>query len=186
VKTCAVFLRGQERGATASPGTVLARASLAVLLLIAGCTAQPGTVQPQEITKATVCSLDGMLLMDHPGPKGQVHYDQGPPDFFCDTKEMFAIYLRPEQRKRVVGVFTQDMGKADWSRPEGHWIDAKAAFYVFGSTLHGSMGPTVASFAREEDAQAFAKKNGGRVLRFENVTLDLVALDGGVVRDERM
>ena len=186
MKTCAVFRRGQERSATASLSTVLVRASIAIPLLIAGCGDQRGTVQPQEITKATVCSLDGMLLMDHPGPKGQIHYDQGPPDFFCDTKEMFAIYLRPEQRKRVVAVFTQDMGKADWNQPQGYWIDAKAAFYVFGSTRHGSMGPTVASFAREEDAQTFAKKNGGRVLRFESVTLDLVALDGGVVRDERM
>ena len=164
---------------------VFARTWIAVMLA-GGCGDQPAAVRPQDITQATVCALDGMLLMDHPGPKAQVHYDQGPPDFFCDTKEMFAIYLRPEQRKRVVGVFTQDMGKADWNRPEGHWIDAKAAFYVFGSSRHGSMGPTVASFARAEDAQAFAKKHGGKVLRFEGVTLDLVSLDGGVVRDERM
>lgn len=163
----------------------LARAWIA-MLLIAACSDQPKTVQPQEITRETVCALDGMLLMDYPGPKGQIHYDQGPPGFFCDTVEMVASYLRPEQQKRVIAVFTQDMGKAHWSEPRGEWIDAKTGFYVFGSSQHGSMGPTLASFAREEDAHAFAKQYGGKVLRFGELTLDMVALDGGVLRDERM
>ena len=156
------------------------------MLLIVGCSDRDEAVQPQEIAKDTVCALDGMLLMDYPGPKGQIHYDQGPPDFFCDTVETFALYLRPEQQKRVIALFVQDMGKADWTQPRGQWIDAKSAFYVFGSSRHGSMGPTAASFAREEDAQLFAKKHGGKVLRFNEVTLDMVALDGGVLRDERM
>jgi copper chaperone NosL len=163
----------------------LARSSLTVLLIV-GCGAQDQRVQPREITKETVCTLDDMLLMDYPGPKGQIHYAQGPPDFFCDTMEVFALYLRPEQQKRAVAVFVQDMGKADWNQPRGHWIDARTGFYVFGSNRHGSMGPTLASFAREEDAQLFAKKHGGKVLRFNEVTLDMVALDGGVLRDERM
>lgn len=156
------------------------------MLMIAGCSDQAATVEPREITRETTCALDGMLLADYPGPKGQIQYDQGPPDFFCDTMEMISIHLRPEQQKRAVAVFTQDMGRADWNEPRGHWIDAKAAFYVQGSSRHGSMGPTLASFAREEDAQAFAKQYGGKVLLFKEITLDMVALDGGVIRDERM
>jgi len=50
----------------------------------------------------------------------------------------------------------------------------------------GGMGPTLASFAKHEDAQVFAKTNGGKVLRFDEVTIDMVALDGGVLRDETM
>lgn len=152
----------------------------------AGCGEQAKTVAPQEITRSTACALDGMLLADYPGPKGQIHYDQGPPDFFCDTMEMISIYLRPEQQKRAVAVFTQDMGQADWKEPRGHWIDARNAFYVQGSSRRGSMGPTLASFAREEAAQAFAREYGGKVLRFGEITLDMVALDGGVIRDEKM
>ena len=112
-----------------------------------------------------------MLLLDYPGPKAQIHYDQGAPEFFCDTVEMFAIYPRPEQQKRILAVYVQDMGKADWTKPQGHWIDAKMAFYVEGSKLHGSMGPTLGAFAAEKDAQSFAQKEGGRVLRFDQVTL---------------
>ena len=168
----------------------LSRFALAVfvgaLLFVAGCDRQAKTVSPQEIANDTACALDGMLLMDYPGPKAQLHYDQGDPDFFCDTMEMFAIYLRPEQKKRVVGLFTQDMGKTDWVKPQGHWIDARTAFYVAGGKRKGSMGPTLASFASNEDAEAFARKYGGKVLRFDEVTIDMVGLDGGVVHDERM
>lgn len=163
-----------------------ALAALMLILLAPGCGEQVKSAQPQQITKETVCALDGMLLADYPGPKGQIHYDQGPPDFFCDTVEMFAIYLRPEQQKRVIALFAQDMGKADWNQPQGNWIDARSGLYVVGSSRKGSMGPTVASFAREEDAQAFAEQYGGKVLRFDQVTIDMVALDGGVLRDERM
>ena len=41
-----------------------------------------------------------------------------------------------------------------------------------------------ASFGSEADAQAFAGKNGGKVLRFDQITIDMVSLDGGVIRDE--
>ena len=64
-------------------------------------------------------------------------YDQGGPEFFCDTVEMFAIYLRPEQKRRIVALYTQDMAKVDWNEPQGRWIDAKTAFYVAGATGRG-------------------------------------------------
>jgi copper chaperone NosL len=141
---------------------------------------------PLEITRDTVCSLDGMILADYPGPKAQIHYDQGPPDFFCDTMELFSISLRPEQQKRVRALYVQDMGKADWNNPQDHWIDARNAFFVHGASKRGSMGPTLASFAREEDAKAFAAQYGGKVLRFTEVTPDMVSLDGGALHDQRM
>ena len=88
------------------------------LAMISGCSDQTGKIEAREIAADTTCSLDGMLLADYPGPKGQIQYDAGPPDFFCDTMEMIAIYLRPEQRKRALAVFTQDMARADWKEPQ--------------------------------------------------------------------
>lgn len=159
---------------------------LAALVVLAACNEAPRTAQAVDFDRNTVCVLDGMTLADFPGPKAQIHYDQGGPEFFCDTREMFSIALRPEQKRRVTGLFTQDMGKADWTRPQGHWIDARTAFYVVGSRLHGSMGPTVASFAGEADAQRFAAGQGGQVLRFDQVTLDMVDLSGGATHDHKM
>lgn len=156
-------------------------------VVLGGCSkSETVAVQPVALTRDTVCSLDGMTLTDYPGPKAQIHYDRGNPDFFCDTIEMFSIYLNPEQQKRVRAVFVQDMAKADWNNPTDHWIDAKTAFYVGGSKSHGSMGPTLASFARENDARAFAAKEGGQVYRFGQITPDMVVLDGGVLKDHKI
>lgn len=166
--------------------TVRLVSAAALLGLLAACGKAPQAVQPAEVTRETACSLDGMLLLDYPGPKAQIHYKEGKPDFFCDTMEMFSIYLQPEQKKRIVAIFTQDMGKAAWDNPRENWIDAKTAYYVQGSKKLGSMGPTLASFARKEDAEAFAKQYGGKVLRFDEITLDMVSLTGGVIHDEKM
>lgn len=161
-------------------------ATTLLLLAVTACGKAEAPAQGAEPTRETSCALDGMLLLDYPGPKGQIVYDKGEVDFFCDTMEMMSIYLQPEQQKRIRGIFTQDMAKAEWQAPRGNWIDARTAFYVLGSKVLGSMGPTLATFARQEDAEAFAKKNGGKVLRFGEITVDMVSLTGGVVHDERM
>lgn len=153
-------------------------------VVLAACNKPAAPVAPQEITAGASCSLDGMSLADFPGPKGQIHYATGNPDFFCDTVEMFSIYLQPEQKKRITGIFTQDMGKTDWEKPQGNWIDAKQALYVLGSKKNGSMGPTLAAFARQQDAESFVTGFGGKVLRFDQVTSDMADLTGGVVHDE--
>ena len=140
-----------------------------------------------EIDQATTCDLDGMLLSDFPGPKAQIHFKgEDKPSFYCDTVEMFNTLLKPEQVKALRAVLVQDMAKADWDQPRGNWFDARTGFYVLGSKLKGSMGPTIASFAQEADAKTFASKNGGRVLRFSDVKLDMVDLSGGAVHDTKM
>ena len=78
------------------------------------------------------------------------------------------------------------MGQADWNNPQDHWIDSKTAFYVLGSKKMGSMGPTLGSFAKEEDAKKFASAYGGKVLKFGEVTPSMVPLDGGALHDQRM
>ncbi|HRP94756.1 MAG TPA: nitrous oxide reductase accessory protein NosL [Rhodocyclaceae bacterium] len=158
--------------------------------LLAACgQASDGTkgVVAVEIDRSTSCALDGMLLADYPGPKAQIHYaNRSEPDFFCDTVEMFHVHLNPEIVQPVRAMFVQDMGKADWDDPRGHWIDARSAWYVHGSSRRGSMGPTLASFADEAGARAFAQEFGGNVLRFDDVTADMVVLDGGALHDSRM
>jgi copper chaperone NosL len=165
--------------------TVRTLRAAALVLALAACSSGP-VPQAIEPGDAATCSLDDMLLADFPGPKGQIVYDRGDPEFFCDTVELVSSYLQPEQQRRVVAIYTQDMGKTAWERPRGQWIDAKSAFYVMGSRKTGSMGPTLATFQLEADAQAFAQANGGRVLRFSEITPAMVAVDGGVVKDGKM
>ena len=164
--------------------------ALAATALAAGCAkpeAGQASTAPVEITAGTSCELDGMLLADYPGPKAQIHFaGQDKPSFFCDTVELFSTLLAGEQVRAVQAVYVQDMGKADWNQPQGHWIDAKTAFYVLGSKRHGSMGPTIGSFAQEADAAKFAAEHGGKVLRFGDIKADMVDLSGGALHDTRM
>jgi len=142
---------------------------------------------PVDFGAATTCDLDGMMLAEYGGPKAQVHYaGLAAPVFFCDTVEMFSALLRPEQQRTVRAVFVQDMAKADWDKPRGHWFDAKTGFYVVGSKRHGAMGPTLPSFAVETDAQGFASRWGGKVLRFAEVRPEMADLGGGAVHDVKM
>lgn len=133
-------------------------ASLALVLalgggVLTGCSdeaVQAQALAPVEIDRATSCELDGMLLIDYAGPKAQIHYaGQEKPSFFCDTVELFNTLLAGEQVRAVRMVYVQDMGKADWEHPEGHWIDAKTAIYVVGSKRHGSMVPPLPVLRRK-------------------------------------
>jgi len=148
---------------------------------------EASALAPVVIDRSTSCELDGMLLADYPGPKAQVFYaGQDKPVFFCDTVELFSTLLAGEQVRVVRAVYVQDMGRADWEHPDGHWIDAKAAVYVLGSTRHGSMGPTIASFAQPADAAQFASAHGGKVLAFADIKPGMADLGGGASHDTKM
>ena len=171
--------------------TLASLGALPSLAGLAGCTQADSqsaqALQPLDIDRTTSCELDGMLLADYPGPKAQVRFAaQAQPSFFCDMVELFSTLLVGEQVRAVQAVYVQDMGQADWNAPQGHWMDAKAAVYVVGGKRHGSMGPTIGSFAQETDAQKFAAEYGGKVLRFADITPAMVDLSGGALHDTRM
>lgn len=153
-------------------------AGIAAILLLAACSPAIQQALAQEPSADTACALDGMVLQDFPGPKAQIQYGEGKPDFYCDLMELFAVVLAPEQKRAVAGLFVQDMGKADWEHPQGHWIAAKSASYVVGSRKSGSMGPTLASFSTAQEATAFAKAEGGKVLPFEQITAAMLTPSG--------
>ena len=171
-------------------GGLAAVAALGALGGLAGCGDKGASAQalaPVEIDRSTSCELDGMLLSDYPGPKAQVHYaGQAQPSFLCDTVELFNTLLAGEQVRAIRAVYVQDMGQAQWEQPVGHWFDAKTGVYVLGSKRHGSMGPTIASFAQEADAVKFAAEYGGKVLRFADIKIDMVDLSGAALHDTRM
>ena len=152
--------------------------SLAAIILLAACSHAATNILPQEPTRDTACALDGMLLLDYPGPKAQMHFAEGKPEFYCDLLDMFRLMLAPEQKRPVSAIFVQDMGKTSWEHPAGNWIDAKTAIYVAGSRKPGSMGATFGSFSSMQDAEAFMHKEGGKILHFDQITLETVNLRG--------
>ena len=154
--------------------------ALAVMAALAACGEAALTAVAQEPTKETACALDGMVLKDFPGSKAQIQYAEGKPDYYCDLMELFAVMLAPENKRRVAGVFVQDMAKADWTNPVGHWIVAKDALYVVGSKKQGSMGPTLGAFSNAQDAAAFVQKEGGKVLPYNQITAAMLDTRGAM------
>jgi copper chaperone NosL len=133
------------------------------------------------------CALDGMLLAEYPGPKGQLLVaGASQPEWYCDTLELLNLLLQPEQVRKLRGAWVQDMGRADWDLPRGHWVDARQAFYVLGSRRKGSMGATAVSFADAAAAQAFQAQHGGRVLTLADIRPEMIDLSGGALHDTRM
>lgn len=142
---------------------------------------------PQAITDNTRCSQTGLRLADHAGPKGQLWLaGRDAPEFHVDTVQMFHFLLLPDPGRSVLGAFVQDMTGQDWHAPDGAWIDARSAWYVHGTTPIGPMGPTLVSFAQRAEAEAFAARHGGELLRFADIDPDRVPLDGGALHDASM
>jgi copper chaperone NosL len=123
------------------------------------------------------CHLCGMIITNFPGPKGQL-YERGQSQNrrFCSTRDMFAYLLDPEHQHNIQRAFVHDMAVTPWDHPdEDTYIDAREAWYVVGSSRKGGMGPTLASFAEEAHASAFALKYGGQLYRFEQISLEMLS-----------
>ena len=154
--------------------------ALAVMAGLCACSEAARNAAAQEPTGETVCALDGMVLKDFPGSKAQIQYAEGKPDYYCDLMELFATLQAPENKRAIAGVFVQDIGKTDWANPAGHWIVAKDALYVVGSKKQGSMGPTFGAFSNAQDAAAFIKKEGGKVVPFDQITAAMLDTRGAM------
>lgn len=154
--------------------------ALLTVVLLQGCNNEhESTAMVQQavaIESSDECHLCGMIISNFDGPKGQL-YARGINGNmkFCSTRDMFAFILDPENQHNIQQAFVHDMAVTPWGKPDDEiYIDAKKAFYVIGHGKKGAMGPTLASFSKQVDAQAFANAEGGRELSFDQITLDVL------------
>ncbi|WP_417226110.1 nitrous oxide reductase accessory protein NosL [Amphritea sp.] len=141
--------------------------------------------QAIAIESSAECHLCGMIITNFPGPKGQL-YTKGINGNlrFCSTRDMFAFIVDPENQHNIQEAFVHDMAVTPWDHPEDEaYIDARKAFYVVGHGKRGAMGPTLASFSTQADADAFATSQGGKVYRFDEITLELLVSMNGMSTD---
>jgi copper chaperone NosL len=131
---------------------------------------------PVAFESADECHLCGMIITRFPGPKGEAFVRHNQTAFkFCSTRDLFAWLLQPDVSSRVEAVYVHDMAKVPWEDPQDHaLVDARGAWYVVGSERTGAMGSTLASFAEPQAAADFAQQYGGKVVRFDDITLQLL------------
>jgi copper chaperone NosL len=165
---------------TVHTGRVMRSGTLALLFsawLLAGCEkeADIGAAFPQVLPPDAACAVDGMLLMDHPGPKGQALLKDGTVQYFCDTKELFSALHDPDQSHRIVRAFVQPMaGDAFEARADG-FEDAGSLWYVLDAAMEGAMGKTIIPFRTEDAAKAFVAREGGWILPARELSAQIVA-----------
>ncbi|KRW96120.1 nitrous oxide reductase accessory protein NosL [Paracoccus sp. MKU1] len=154
---------------------------LVLLLGLAACREEVAQdTAPVELNAQTLGHFCQMNLLEHPGPKAQVHLEgmPGTPLFFSQVRDAIAYARMPEQSHPILAIHVNDMGKAgaSWEEPgQGNWIPAEDAFYVMGSAQVGGMGaPEAVPFASREAAEAFAAAQGGQVMRLDAIPDEMV------------
>ena len=149
---------------------------LALSLTLSACKEEAAQdLTPVDMTAETLGHFCQMNLLEHEGPKGQVHLEglPGAPLFFSQVSDL-VVYLRlPEQSHPILATYVSDMGApgATWASPgAANWTDARTAHYVVGAAVEGGMGaPEVVPFSSLAAAQAFAQEHGGDVMALDTI-----------------
>ena len=126
----------------------------------------------------------GMKPYKYPRWMSEIELINGKKLHFASVKCMMLFYYkndkwhdlglqRPKDKKskeNIKALRVQDYGTL-------RVIDAKKAFYVYGSRLMSPKGDDLVPFQYEKDAQNFMKENGGhKVLTWEHFKLNLFDL----------
>jgi len=169
------------------------RALIICAVLLSACKEEAQNVSPVALTEESVGHYCQMNLLEHDGPKAQVHMNGNPgkPLYFSQVRDAIAYSRLPEQDGVILAIWVNDMGApgATWAEPgAANWIDATTAHYVVGSSVEGGMGaPELVPFADLEKAAGFAAKHGGTAMSLaaipDTAVISPVALPGDGTTD---
>ncbi|WP_244265692.1 nitrous oxide reductase accessory protein NosL [Polycladidibacter hongkongensis] len=151
--------------------------TLLLALTVAACgggpqkaTSPPAPVALSEEALSFYCQMN---VLEHPGPKAQIHLAGAPaPLFFAQVRDAIAFIKSEERPGDVLAIYVSDMGKApSWDAPgDDNWTLASTAKFVVGAKQSGGMGaPEIVPFSSEDAAQAYAKRKGGKVMALAEI-----------------
>lgn len=149
-------------------------------LLSLGFAARADPLQLPVPGAKDTCPVCGMFVAKYPEWIATILYEDGHAHHFDGAKDLFKYLLNmPRWAPGHQAADITAMGVTEYyglSR-----IAARDAWYVVGSDVLGPMGHELIPLAAREDAEEFMRDHTGtRILRFGDVTLDLLArLDEG-------
>ena len=152
------------------------------LAIIAGCkgevTVPENLPEPLVLTDEAAGHYCQMIILEHQGPKAQVHLAGFPaPLWFSQVRDGIAYLKSPEQSAEILVLYVNDMGAAvSWTEPGAdNWINAETAYFVVGSDAIGGMGaPELAPFSNLSSAEKFAQEHGGDIMRLSEISPEIV------------
>lgn len=128
---------------------------------------------PQVLTNDANGYFCGMVIVEHGGPKAQIHLiGEEKPVWFSAVRDMFGFLMLPGEARDVTAVYVTDMSKAkSWNQTnQGPWMNPKDAYFVINSSRTGGMGAIeTVPFSIRADAEKFVTQYGGEVVTFDDV-----------------
>ena len=174
--------------------TVLTAVGSGLAVGLAGCLGNGGgdSDLPAAVSldDEQACDECGMVIEQHPGPTGQVFFDDHPPDregpaWFCSVTCTYSYrFDREDEGLDPVVTYLTDYSEIDYSVDDDPSISAHLAAedhrpeadlsVVAGSEVEGAMGPELIPFGDSDDSEAFADEYGGDVRAAADVDRELV------------
>lgn len=176
---------------------LLAGVASGAALAAAGCLGgdEAADVEPVSLDGERACDQCGMIVEDHPGPVGQIHFtddepEDGRPAGFCSSTCTYTYRFDAEDGGREPRVtFLTDYSRVDQEVFEegddvlfSSHVEADAfartadLTVVAGSEVAGAMGPELIPFSDDDDVDAFVAEYGGEPIDAESV--DRATVDG--------
>lgn len=144
--------------------------AVVLLCLLAAAVSGAADKGAVSIPAGAKCPVCGMFVAKYPDWAATARFKDGTTSYYDGPKDMFSHYLDP-------GRYTPGKRQADivaLAVKEYYslaMIDARAAFFVAGSDVHGPMGNELIPFRTEKDAASFKLDHRGkRILRFNGIT----------------
>jgi nitrous oxide reductase accessory protein NosL len=134
-----------------------------------------------DFNKETTGLVRHLKVYKYPQWVAKIELKSGKKIFFSSPKSMFEFYFRPAKWFDM-NVKSEDDFKeiivTDFQTLKP--INARGAFYIYGSNEISPAGDDLVAFGSYEDAQAFSKKHRGqRILSFKEVSDGLIRLLNG-------
>ena len=134
-----------------------------------------------NFTKETTCEIRKIKLYENPVWASKIDLNDGKSIFFSSPKSMFEFYYN-EEKWQTFGIKDisdfQNILVTDYKTLR--IIDAKKAFFVYGSNKISPAGDDLVAFDSKENAQNYAQYNNGkRILSFIEVKNSLIRLLNG-------
>ena len=129
-----------------------------------------GRLEPRPVPKDARCPVCGMFPARNPDWAAQVIFENGDTQFF-DSPLTLWTYLHDVARYAPGRSAAEIASRWVTDGASRRWIAADTAFYVHGSNALGPMrAGNLPPFASQDEAQAFARRRGGEVLRAGQIT----------------
>ena len=134
-----------------------------------------------NFTKDTSCEIRKIKLYQNPIWASKIEFKNGKNAFFCSPKSMFEFYFNEEKWKIFVIESQSDFTNiliTDYKTSK--IVDAKKAFFVYGSSKISPAGDDLVAFESKEDASNYSQNNyGKRIFSFSEVKNSLIRLLNG-------